>query len=462
MLGNNCSFCIRSKLNQSHTCIMKSLLEKIRKICYWIFDFLRGSPVRNHYRDIKFILENFGSDESNARREKHLTEILQHAINTTPFYKKNSKGTSLKDFPIINKGTVRNNYDQFKSDTYINQKNIPVVTSGSTGTPFKLFHDKNKRFRNNADIIYFAKQGGFEIGSRLIYMKVWNDINKKSNLKKWMENIKPYSIFNYTEKDIEQLLNDLRQDTSRKGLVCFASTCEVIVKYLDAKNAAPENFNITSVITNSDALSNYVKDKMEHYFKVPVVSRYSNMECGMLAQQNRSGGYFFDFNWASFYLELLHPDKDEPAEPGTMGRVVVTDLFNRCMPLIRYDTGDLAYLKKRGLEKAPVLESIEGRKVDLIRDTQEKVITSHIVTVNMWKYAELKQYQFAQIDSGEYVFRLNPWSMPFSREKELITEFKGYLGQNANIGIEYVDEIPPLSSGKRKLVVNEINQTVLK
>lgn len=126
------------------------------------------------------------------------------------------------------------------------------------------------------------------------------------------------------------------------------------------------------------------------------------------------------------------------------------------MPLIRYDTGDLAYLSpnKKDINGAPVLERIEERKVDLIRNTNNEVITSHIVTLNMWKYAELKQYQFVQKGSKDYVFRLNPWK-EFSREQELINEFRGYLGNDANITIEYVDEIPLLSSGKRRLVTNE-------
>lgn len=436
---------------------MESLLEKFRKLCFWCVDFFKGGTIRKHYKEIKFILENFHTEESKTRRNDHIVNLLEHARKTTPFYAENAKGTELSDFPVINKGTVRNNFDQFRSSLFVDAENTPVVTSGSTGTPFKLFHNKNKRCRNNADIIYFAKRGGFEIGSRLLYMKVWNDINKKSPLKLWMENIRPYSIFNYSDSDVQKLIEDLENDRSKKGMVCFASTCDVIVNYLDSVKAQPSNYNITSIITNSDALSNHTKDRMEHYFKIPVVSRYSNMECGMLAQQSCLGGYEFHVNWASFHVELLHPDKDIPAAPGEMGRVVITDLFNYCMPLIRYDTGDLAYMSENSKENgAPVLKSIEGRKVDLIKDTKDKVITSHIVTVNMWKYAELKQYQFAQRGAKEYVFRLNPWDT-FPREEELIKEFKGYLGQDANIEIEYVEGIPLLSSGKRKLVVNEIN-----
>ncbi len=283
---------------------MNRLLEKFRRISFWALDFFKGSPIRKHYKDIKYILEHYNSPKSKKARKQHLSKILEHAITTTPYYKKVGSKADFKDFPIIDKGVVRNNYEDFKSDLYLDKKNTPVVTSGSTGTPFKLFHDKNKRDRNCADIIYFAKKGGFEIGSRLVYMKVWNNINKKSPLKLWMENIKPYSIFNYTDKHIKKLIENIKKDTSEKSILCFASTCDVIINYFDSINAKPYDYNIKSIITNSDALSDRTKDKMEEYFQVPTLSRYSNMECGMLAQQCYSGGYEFHVNWASFYIEL--------------------------------------------------------------------------------------------------------------------------------------------------------------
>lgn len=435
------------------------ILEWLRRISFWSLDLLKGSPIRRNYNDIRFILENFSSDQARQRKESYLTSILNHAQKTTPFYKNiknNEEELGLKHFPIINKGVVRNNYEAFKSVDYINKKNTPVVTSGSTGTPFRLFHNQEKRARNTADIIYFAQLGGFKIGSKLFYMKVWNKINTKSPLKLWMENIVPYSIFSYTDDDIAKLISDLKKDKSSKGIVCFASTCDVIVNYLDSNDVKPNDYNITSIITNSDALSKEAKDGMEKYFKTPTLSRYSSMECGMMAQQIVNGGYEFHINWASFHIELLDIDEDKPAEPGKMGRVVVTDLFNKCMPLIRYDTGDLAFLSpnKEDNNGPAVLERIEGRIVDMVRNTKNEIITSHIVTVNMWKYTELKQYQFAQKGDKDYVFRLNPWSK-FEKEKELIAEFKGYLGADANISIEYVEGIPLLASGKRKLVVNE-------
>ena len=45
--------------------------------------------------------------------------------------------------------------------------------------------------------------------------------------------------------------------------------------------------------------------------------------------------------------------------------------------------------------------------------------------------------------------------MPLTHEKDIEINFKSYLGENAKIDFEYVEEIPVLNSGKRKKIVNE-------
>jgi phenylacetate-CoA ligase len=71
----------------------------------------------------------------------------------------------------------------------------------------------------------------------------------------------------------------------------------------------------------------------------------------------------------------------------------------------------------------------------------------------MWKYRELAQYQFIQLSEKKYQFKLSSPNK-FDREKELVEEFRGYLGSDAEIKVTYVEEIPLLASGKRKKVVN--------
>lgn len=432
-----------------------SILNYIRRCCFWLLDFLKGGKVCKHYKDIAYVLNNMHTSKVEKLRKKRLNDLLVFATSTTPFYKKYQGFDSIEDFPLINKNMIRNSFDNFKSDKFLNEENTSVVTSGSTGTPFKLFHNKDKRNRSTADVIYFAGLAGFKIGSKLFYMKVWNKINMKSPLKRWMENIVPHSIYSYTDEDFRYLLEKMKRDPHKKGLVGFASTYELLCNYLDKIESPPlHDYNVTSIIANSEALDMKTKKRMEYYFGVPAISRYSNMENGMLAQQVPDGTSDFHINWASFYIELLDLNEDKPAKLGDPGRVVITDLYNYCMPMIRYENGDIAVFEKNK-KGALVLKNIEGRKVDMIYNTKGEPVTSHIVTVNMWKYSELKQYQFIQKDKKEYLFKINRKNEFFDGEEGLIDEFKEYLGEDAVIDLEYVNDIPLLASGKRKLVVSD-------
>ncbi|MGW9686002.1 hypothetical protein [Flagellimonas sp. 2504JD1-5] len=433
------------------------LFKLIRKNLFWFNDFLSGSPIRKHYLEIKDVIENYESDKSKELRRSSLESLLSHAKTTVPFYMTNVDGINLSDFPIINKNTVLEDYDNFRSNLYLEKRNIQVSTNGSTGTPFKLFHNKNKRKRHQADNLYFAEKGGYELGDRLYLLRALHKNDSKALLRFFRQNFKAYGILNYTDNDIENLLEEFKTGSSEKCVVCFASMCEVLVNYLEARKIEPFSHKVKSIVTDGDALSKGTKDKMEKYFGIPVYARYGNMECGVMAQQGPPNSYHYNLNLASYHFEILHLNEDRPAEPGAMGRIVVTDLFNYCMPLIRYDTGDLARLStEMGDNQPPTFNRIDGRVIDIIWDTSGNIISPYLIYTITEKYEELKQFQFAQTGPKQYLYRLNPWNETFFKERELVEESKSYLGHDAQVEVVYVDEVPLLQSKKRKPVINEM------
>jgi len=430
-------------------------LEKLRKNAFWTLDFLRGSRVRNHFNDIQQIVENYSSAESTRRRADRLQSVLEHAATTTPYYNTARRFKDLGDFPVINKNIIRDRFEEFRSGPYRAKRFFTAVTSGSTGTPFRIYQDENKKCRNTADTLYFLKRAGFELGSPLVYLKVWNEINRKPGLQSWIWNIQAHDVTHMSDEAIASLIGAMERDGSTKGMLGYASAYEAICRYLDQHPSKPLDCRVRSIIAMSESLNEYVKTSMAKYFSAPVVSRYSNLENGILAQQCHENGNEFHINGASYAVELLDFDKDVPVQSGMPGRIVITDLFNYAMPMIRYDTGDIGIFSEEAKcsLKTPVFTRVEGRRVDSIYDTRGVLLSPHMVTNNMWKYGELKQYQFIQSGPRDYMFKLNA-GPEFNREEQLIREFRGYLGEDAAIRIEYVDEIPLLASGKRKKVLS--------
>lgn len=431
---------------------MVLLGERIRNLLFWVVDFFKGSKVAKHYREIKKTVNNYPVTKDIA--EKKLEAILNHSADTTSYYKQ-YKNLGIRDFPVINKNIIRENESLFISSSFDKSNLSRVVTSGSTGTPFCVYHDAGKRLRNTADTIYFAKLAGYELGQRLYYFKIWNDINKKSKLNAWTQNIEACNVLELSDDAIRKLIAKLNSDSSTIGFLGYASAFDAICRFLDENKNIRIKAKVRSAIAMSEALNEYTSTAIERHFKCSCVSRYSNVENGIIAQQSISGAKEFYINFASYHVEVLNLNDNNTSAMGKEGRIVVTDLYNKAMPLIRYDTGDIGVMneKKVNGKKIPVLEKVEGRKMDMVFNTKGDLVSSFTITNSMWKYAELKQYQFIQTDKNKYLFKLN-CTLPFLREKELTEEFEKYFGPGAEISVEYVHEIPLLDSGKRKKVMN--------
>lgn len=266
-----------------------------------------------------------------------------------------------------------------------------------------------------------------------------------------MQNLTPINILHLDDETLENIRQRLKQKPYINSCLAYASTYEHLVRYLRSQGDTPDMFHTTAFVSGSEVLSMEMKKKIKETVGCKVIDRYSNEENGFLAQTGDCSEEF-RVNIASFKIEILKQDSDEPVKIGEVGRVVVTDLYSFAVPLIRYDTGDLAI---KGAEKdgwTTVLHSIQGRRVDMIYDTEGRKLTAHTWSVYMWKYEKLKQYQFIQEGKKQYTLKLNGAEGVYDDE-EISTYLKTILGKDAEITIQHVDGIPVLASGKFKKTV---------
>lgn len=430
-----------------------------RNKVFWGLDDLKGSRLKKHYEQIKDVNQDPFAKDAIKSREDSLLRILEHTKNTVPYYRSlNLNSFELSRFPVINKSLIRNNYELFRSRDYLNTDNFQSRTSGSTGTPFIVFQNWEKRLRNTADTLYFAQGAGHSLGGKLYYMRIWTQHFKKSPIIKWMQNVVMVDITNFNDIEIEYFLKQLALDGSKKHLLAYASSLNALGNYLKRKEPDLRIKKVNSVISFAESLQVDNKRILEKFFNCSVFARYSNTENGILSQQLPRFGENYVVNMASYHLEILDLEIDVPVNNGSLGRIVVTDFYNRAMPMIRYDTGDIGSietLRKDG-KNFTCLNHLEGRSLDLIYNTENELISGMILANVMYKFEEVIQYQFIQTNRQEYTIKLNI-DKNFTQEKEMVQELRFYLGKNANVTIEFVNEIPLLKSGKRKCVINQYN-----
>jgi phenylacetate-CoA ligase len=424
--------------------------ERARSLAFWTLDRLHGGHVLSHIRDLERLEAH--PELLPAYQAERLGSLLSHACRTTAYYRQFEGARELRDFPLLSKRTIRERHDDFISSAYPPEALSTRTTSGSYGTPLAFRLTEEKRYRHQAEIIHYARWVGYNLGARHVQTR---STVVPSRRKLWMLN---QAIMNPTHMTEEWLAaqRDMLIRERVKLVVSFPSVLAALAAYCEARGDTPAQYSLRGVIATAELLREEVRSLIESTFGCPVLSRYTTEELGVLAQECPQGRQHH-LNQACYVIEVLDKTKDRPVEPGQPGRVVVTDLWSHAMPLIRYDLGDVAVLGERCTcgREGPVLTSIEGRIVETIYDAGGGTVSPFVINGAMRDIENVIQYQFVQHEQGRYSMRIV--AMPGFAQEELIRgRLLRILGSEAKLAFEYVDEIPPLRSGKRPYVINEM------
>ncbi|MBN1458771.1 MAG: phenylacetate--CoA ligase family protein [Armatimonadetes bacterium] len=427
-----------------------TLGERVRGWAFWSCDWIRGGRVASHLRELELLRDD--PELLEKRQAERLEKLLAHACQTTPYYRQFAGATALKDFPVLQKRTIREHHDDFLSSCYPRESLCQRKTSGSYGSPLTFYSTQDKAARHQAEVIYHALWAGYRIGARNAQTRTRQ---VKTPLRLWMQN---QLIINPTHLT-EEWLNaqrDLLRSRRIELLVGFPSAFAAIASYCKSAGDTPSDFSLGSVIAIAEPLREEAREVMETTFGCPVYSRYTTEEFGVLGQECPAAKQHH-LNQATFLFELLDLDHDTPVPPGKPGRVVVTDLWSQAMPLIRYDLGDVAVMEERCAcgWNGPVFTHIEGRLVETIFDAAGNRLSPFAINSRIQDLDSIIQFQFVQHAPARYSLRLH--TMPsFSQEQELTRRLLDVLGLDAELKVDYVDEIPPLRSGKRPFIINEM------
>jgi len=382
-----------------------------------------------------------------------LTWLLQYATENTSFYAPLGGVKSIAEFPVMNKTTLNAHYDEIQVHSFDSTKTHKMHTSGSTGIPFTVIQDLAKRERHIADLKYFGALAGYADHDPMCYLRAKPTATSEDQER---DNIWQLDICNLSAQNLTDYFR-VMVEKKCTALIAYPSTLETAVDFWAAHFT--NESSVRCIISTSETLTDEVREKLYAFFgdDVGVYARYSNTEQGILGQETGASGEY-KLNWASYYFEVLKMDSDEPAEEGELGRIIITDLYNKAFPMIRYDTGDVAKMKKGVDSELPEFSELYGRRMDLIYDLNGEVVSPFLLCRTMRLSHDIEQWQFIQEDEMNYTLKITSTTNEYPNVDEEIKSFKKTLGQNAVIKVEYVAEIPVLNSLKRKLIVSNLKR----
>jgi phenylacetate-CoA ligase len=281
-----------------------------------------------------------------------LEPLVRHAAANVPFYRDRLRpvlaGDGTLDFsrwhaiPLFDRITA-----QAAGDT-LQTGNLPVgndrwvedLTAGSTGVPLRHrrsnLTDLASRCQSERDYNWY----GMDLGKCLAHIGDIRDGTADpadgTKLNSWSLSGDGNFIVLNRRTDIEQQILWLQRMRPRY-LFAYPSIVRDLADYALSSGLA---LWFEVVLTTGEPLSQDVRAKTQKAFGARIYDRYGLQEIGHLAAECPSCGQYH-LSAESALVEILRED-GVPAEPGEIGRLVVTSLYNYAMPFIRYDVGDFA------------------------------------------------------------------------------------------------------------------------
>ena len=247
-------------------------------------------------------------------------------------------------------------------------KNVYVnKTSGSSGDPFIFAKDKFCHALTWTNIINRFGWFGIDFNSskQARFYGIPLDFigNKKERLKDFLKKSYRFPIFDLSDKILEKVLLKF-QNKKFDYINGYTSSIVLFAKFLEKKNIVLTSVcpTLKCCVVTSEMLFEEDKTLMEKQFGVPVVNEYGASELDLIAFQNNNDEW--QINSETLFVEIL--DENNNVLPlGKEGRIVITSLYNKAHPFIRYDIGDIGILDEKSTLKKPILKKLIGRTNDI-------------------------------------------------------------------------------------------------
>jgi phenylacetate-CoA ligase len=427
------------------------------------------SPYLRHLRWLR--RSQFDTPEAIRDRQwAALRELLHHAYATVPFYRERFDRAAIhpdqiRDFadfgrlPVLTKDDIRQHGDALFSrgsdPTTLHRKK----TSGSTGVPLEIHLDEAGLQWKRACTLRSNEWSGWRFGERVGILWGQPEYLERG----WRGRLRNALL------DRERYLDTLKID--KDGLAAFARDLHcrppsllyghahsvyLFAEYLRGAQHLP--IRPHGIITTAMVLHDWQRRSIEEVFGCPVTNRYGCEEVSLIACEcERHDG--LHINADSVYVELERAGR--PVASGEPGSILVTDLANRAMPLLRYQIGDVGTATERSCpcgRGLPLLERVEGREADYVVTPSGRLISGISLTDHFGAAIPgAVQVQIVQETPAAFRFRIvrGPDFGPRSLERigELVGE---WFGPGITYECDFVERILPESSGKYRFCISRV------
>ncbi|HEY6125479.1 MAG TPA: hypothetical protein VIV63_12575 [Steroidobacteraceae bacterium] len=401
--------------------------------------------------------------EHHARQERRLERVFRDARNI-PAYARHvakvssaSRLASLSDvFPIIDKATLlRDRADFFAGGRIPKYRSTVAATSGTTGTPLDVYRSLASILWEEAFHLQHWQWAGWNRGQRQAVLRGEIVIpTGQRNPPYWFKDTVGGQLIlstRHLDRRTACLFADELLRFGATQLRAYPSAAYELAT-LVAETGIPVRFQ--SVITGSEMLYDFQRQRIESVFKTRVFDFYSMAERVAYASQCERGRMHVNPEYG--VLEIV----DEHGLPTDgEGSIVGTSLHNAVAPLIRYRMNDTARWNHEPCpcgRTYPVIENIGGRLADQLYDLDGRAVNGTVIGFAFDGMRHIQKAQVVQPADDHWLIRIVPGRGYSAADgQQVLDKLAAEVSSRVVARIEVVDSISALPSGKYKWVVRE-------
>ena len=391
-------------------------------------------------------------------QEDQLHKLLVHVYQNVPLYRalydeagfRPEQFRSLDDLdkiPILQKQRLKAARPEEVVMRGVAPRLCPTVdTSGSTGTPLRIYLGPRDQRWQRAVAWRILFEHGFRWTDRTLEIRM--TLGQRFFIQRFGIAPKEWvSILDPPESWARRLT-----ETRPQVVVAGAGTLHALAEAIASLGLKPARPRI--VVSDSETLTPGTRRLVHHVLGTDPVEVFGLVELS-------------NFAWECEHRHGFHVSADShivevDAPSGEPGPIIATALGMWTMPMIRYQTGDLAESESRPCpcgRSLPLLRRIYGRAVDsVVLPGGGKLFWPFFHEV-LGRYSELRQWRVLQEDTRHLRLQVSTFSKSADLLARIEADLRRALPGEVVLQVECVETIPWVPGEKIRMVISRCSAT---
>jgi phenylacetate-CoA ligase len=408
-------------------------------------------------------------EQLRAHQDFRLRELVEHAARHVPYYRADFAGrdidpaafagvADLARLPFLTKAIVRANTTALVSERAGRLSRLN--TGGSSGEPLIFYVGKERISHDIAAKWRATRWWGVDIGDREVV--VWGspiELKAQDRLRAVRDRVLRTELLPAFAMDAPKLDHFVARIRALRPRMLFGypSALARIARHAERQGSRMDDLGIIVAFVTAERLYDDQRRDIGKVFGCRVANGYGGRDAGFVAHECPSGRMHVTAE--DLIIEIVDAE-GLPVPPGQAGEIVVTHLATRDFPFIRYKTGDFGVMGSascacgRGL---PVLEEIQGRSTDFVVGADGTLMHGLALVYVVRDLPGIKAFKIIQESLHRTRVQVVP-DVDFSQNTAdaIVVGFRERIGENVEVKIEQMSEIPPERSGKHRYVVSHV------